>query len=944
MYRRLLALFTSIILAATALPLLGRNTGEALRAADATTTDLYEATQKGPNGSLSVTLMCNGKTLTDGDTINYGDTLVCSLEWALPDNDLFQLNPGDSLTYTLPGNLNFDEDSDSILNDENKQVGTYTIRGNLITITYTDEQFCANTKRIGNLSFYGSVESDPNPNVDPDEIKISFTGRSDLSLLVKALPTEASITVDKVFHVEDPDEHIYTCLIPITATGNQTNLVVTDTMWPGMDLYGAAPALYSQYTDDENNTPFTDCSAFAHDGGEDHRTFTGTIYHLADGQTVYLFYRVKVVDDMFDAQKGQKWVEEHGWTGEGNYYDDGYPGVIPNRVTLTSDQVKQPVIKTTDIIGSGYNLIKWNAVPEIDQTTGISEDELGYIRWQLVVNPIKEKEDQVITEGYILDTLPENSSLDEGSIIFHDSRWNPLSFDDYLTYDYDKESGTVKFTFNSDLIAKLKTQTEGLYIEYRTHVDKQTETKKEYRNEATLYYNGEKWDNRAARYNMTKPDELSKTVLYDARRAPYAEYTVVVNPMAMDLDPNSSELTFSDTMGSALDLVLESIRIDGEEVPSEKVGFSPSERTFTLKLQDATRYVITYKARINLAPDEDPDALNADNSVNTCELVGVVTNGQDNKAELHSKVYRMSASSSSSIGYGTFTIIKHDEESATQVLSGAVFSITSVEVKEGKVTSTTPIDSKESSSSGKITFDSLSRGTIYRFIEVEAPDGYELDDTPFFVVFAETASSVYPSPIVYGENEYPVLVIAFNRASYDLYVANAEEEITEPTEPTEATEPTELTDPTDSTDPTEPTDPTNSTDSTDPTDPTDPTESTESTEPTDSTEPTESPELADSVEPSESSTPSVGEDPTAPAETSNDIQAQGRGKDQDDAATTPSESSTTTSSSDTSVNSSGRVVKTGEAVSTLAILGGIMTLISFAAVLLLQKKDKEEKN
>jgi len=238
----------------------------------------------------------------------------------------------------------------------------------------------------------------------------------------------------------------------------------------------------------------------------------------------------------------------------------------------------------------------------------------------------------------------------------------------------------------------------------------------------------------------------------------------------------------------------------------------------------------------------------------------------------------------------------------------------------------------------------LSRGTIYRFIEVEAPDGYELDDTPFFVVFAETASSVYPSPIVYGENEYPVLVIAFNRASYDLYVANAEEEITEPTEPTEATEPTELTDPTDSTDPTEPTDPTNSTDSTDPTDPTDPTESTESTEPTDSTEPTESPELADSVEPSESSTPSVGEDPTAPAETSNDIQAQGRGKDQDDAATTPSESSTTTSSSDTSVNSSGRVVKTGEAVSTLAILGGIMTLISFAAVLLLQKKDKEEKN
>jgi len=96
--------------------------------------------------------------------------------------------------------------------------------------------------------------------------------------------------------------------------------------------------------------------------------------------------------------------------------------------------------------------------------------------------------------------------------------------------------------------------------------------------------------------------------------------------------------------------------------------------------------------------------------------------------------------------------------------------------------------------------------------------------------------------------------------------------------------------------------------------------------------------------PDETSAPS--ESTQAPDETS----APSESTQVPDETSAPSETSTTTSSSaadsttKASVNSSGRVVKTGEAVSTLAIIGGIMTLIFFAAVLLLQKKDKEKEN
>ncbi len=734
MHRRLLAFFTSLIFIIVSIPFFQNTSVHA-----ASTTPLNEVTALVENG-LSASLMSGGVELTDNSQINYGDTIVCTLDWKLPNNDVFKINVGDSFTYELPENMDFVGKSGDIMNGD-KKLGTYLISGHTITLTYTDPDFCAQEDRVGHLSFYGSIESDPNPNQDPDPIKISFTGARDITLLVGKKPTESKLQVDKVFHVEDNANHIYSCLIPITATGEQTNIQVTDTMWPGMSLYNTPKV----YTDKNCTREYDDCSAFADDGG-DGQTFKGTIYHMDDGQTVYLYYLVQVRDEMFDRQKAEEFISQNHYDTPGNYYEDGYPGTIPNRVTVSSTQVPDPVNRTTNIYGSGYNMEKWRAASVIDRSTGIDELELGYIRWQLFLNPISKS---TISSGYIIDTIPDNSSVDEASFFFHDSHWNSLNMADYISYSIYEESGNTKirFDFKPELIAELKSRNEGLYIEYRTHMDRQETEKHEFVNEATLYYEGEDPETRRARWLNTKPSEIQKYVAYEAPIAPYAEYTIIVNPMAMDLDPNSTKLTLSDTMKSALDVDLESITLNGQLAEASSVKFDPASRTFQITIDDSTRYTIKYRARVNLKSGEK---LNESNAANTCQLAGVISNSNDNTAVIKGTVYDSAASSSSNIGYATFNIVKHDSTSTATLLSGATFQVSSATLNGSTVTSTASIGTKETDGSGKATFTSLVRGTCYLFVETDAPADYELDDTPFFVIFAETSTSTYPSTVTYN--------------------------------------------------------------------------------------------------------------------------------------------------------------------------------------------------
>ena len=809
------------------------------------------------DGSLGATLECGGVDLITATepTITYGDQLICDLNWAFPDN--FTLTTEDILVYNLPEVISFEQKTGDIM-DGNKDIGDYEIVGNQIRLNYTDPDFCAEESRQGHLAFSGSVERNPDGTTDPADIPFSFEGIADITVHVEPPVSGAYLTVDKVFQVVDEEEHIYNCRIPITATGSQTGIVVRDTMWPGMELYGGFPVIYS---DSGYTTEFTDHTEFAFEEG-DGRTFSCTINHLANNQTVYMIYQVKVDDAMYNNAAGNALVEAGGYTGDNNYYPDGYEGTIPNRVTVTSNEAQQAATKTTEIYGSGYSFVKWYARP-----VGTELDR-GHLRWQLYINKIN---DSSVTSGYIVDTIPANNSFDADSVMVY-------SGDDYHGYNVIEQVNIttetvggvtqVRFEFTDDMITNLKTVANGIYIEYTTHVDSQTADTERYINTANLYYNGELNSTRTADTYYTKPAEVEKSGIYNATTAPAAHYTIEVNPAAMDLDPNSNVVVLTDTMGSALDLDTSSVRVNGVAPSADSLTYDPATHTFRLTLQDETAYIVTYNAIVNLVPGATLDDTNA---VNTCSLSGVATNGGDGAYTLYSRVYDNSASSSSVIGRATLNIIKHDSASTADLLSGAAFTVSEATIDaNGNVTATTAYTTGTTDASGRISVNDLTRGTCYMIVETSAPSGYELDSTPRFVIFSDSASATYPSTVTYNGTTYSVEVISNTRASFDLYIGNAAEQPQEP-EPTEPTETSETTEPTETSETTAPTETSETTQPTETSETSAPTETSETTQPTETSEttvPTETSETTQPTETSETTVPTETSETTQPTESS----------------------------------------------------------------------------
>ena len=228
-------------------------------------------------------------------------------------------------------------------------------------------------------------------------------------------------------------------------------------------------------------------------------------------------------------------------------------------------------------------------------------------------------------------------------------------------------------------------------------------------------------------------------------------------------------------MGSALDLVSGSVVVkdeNGNVVPNDTLTYDPATHTFTLTLNDSTFYEVTYSAIVNLVPGATLDDTNA---VNTCALTGVVTNGGDGDFVIKSSVYNNSASSSSVAGSATLNIIKHDDDSATDTLANAGFTVQSLTVdSNNNVTAVTDLASGTTGADGRLSINNIVRGTYYMITETQAPSGYELDPTPKFVVFAVDATTTYASKLTYNGTSYDVEVISAVKASFDLYIANSE--------------------------------------------------------------------------------------------------------------------------------------------------------------------------
>lgn len=239
------------------------------------------------------------------------------------------------------------------------------------------------------------------------------------------------------------------------------------------------------------------------------------------------------------------------------------------------------------------------------------------------------------------------------------------------------------------------------------------------------------------------------------------EYTVVINPGAKDLDPNSKVLELTDTLtlpdGVQAYLDMENTKLyayssaaennRGDEISAQRyqISFDQQQHTFTVKLPDQLACVLVYRYAIDRG------------DTNTVALSnGVELNGQwsgDNQISLQSDT-----SGAEVVKRGKVTVKKVDSEDFTKGLLGAEFLLEQYSTAENKWEPVVPSSGTEDdnglSSDGTFKTDengeyvffkdyntALPTEKLIRLTETAPPQGYRMDTTAnvrYFVIYPNT--------------------------------------------------------------------------------------------------------------------------------------------------------------------------------------------------------------
>lgn len=283
---------------------------------------------------------------------------------------------------------------------------------------------------------------------------------------------------------------------------------------------------------------------------------------------------------------------------------------------------------------------------------------------------------------------------------------------------------------------------------------------------------------------------LSKTGTYNANvnggRYPFQ---ITLNELGTDLVPGADTIKLIDEMCDILILDPSSINVINTKT-KESVAFSSAieGHTLTLTLPDDQPLTITYEATINAAPGQTIAITNNAHweGYTTTEGSGV-------------KVEDFSYSAGAMVGTDTvakLTLIKSDQYNNQLKLAGATFELqemklskgtddenTSGAVSEGTVSLVEASDGLKLSGTtdedGTLVFGkSLEFNTIYRLTETKAPEGYVLDNTPYYFIIAQEEDSTNHSYPSWFETASKLNVyIHYSGAEYTYYAYNHKGEI-----------------------------------------------------------------------------------------------------------------------------------------------------------------------
>ncbi|MBQ8949537.1 MAG: hypothetical protein IJ065_00025 [Eubacterium sp.] len=709
--------------------------------------------------------------------VTYGDTLYFELAWDFKDEDV--IDTSDVFTYTLPEMVEVENITDKPITDtNNKVVGTYSIKENVIKVNYTDESFCKRDKKNSYITFQGSINKNKNGTQNPTDETIIFPDAAKMTFRLKPSDIESEIYVRKLIWNVDPSRvpdgtpeedknYIYRTKIRFTSKGNNNDIVFDDEMWPGMTLY-SDPVFYS---DDELEMEL-DSSDFGLTYSLKGTKIHAVIPHMGNLDQIWVSYLVKIDPAMYSFDTANQFLE----TNDPKEYYPGrqYTGKVSNKATVSSKDDPEGSRSWGSVYTIGGGIDKW-ANPSNHKV-----DE-GMLNWEITLNSIKRPD---YKDGYLIDTLPKNVSLVKDSVEVRDINSYAIINDAVDISILPQADGTtdIRYDFNESLLNHLKTSEEAkAVIIYYTKIDRQEPAVETYRNTAKVYYDGDVPVMQVEASDIfIKPSPLDKTHEYTRLTAPNIEFTVDVNSAALDLDPDVDDLVLEDSMSDSYSLIVDSVTINGKKPEDGVFSYDPQTGRMTFDLKDGVAYKIKYEARVNLKAGSQltkNEETQKGNSFNDVSLYAVKPGSlNENISYSFSSEVFLSSAGASSVDKATLNVIKYSDGNVSDLLNGAKFSLTKMSGSTFLTADGEPIVETTGGNDGKGTpgtavFGGLERGVIYMLEETEAPENYVKDSTPVFYAFEDTAGSL-PSTVTYNGKNYALNITDESKSIKDDYISN----------------------------------------------------------------------------------------------------------------------------------------------------------------------------